>query len=184
MTIRKRLIALSLGAFTVLATATFSVPALASAASAAPRSATAKAAPATAKDVTLCLTNSRSYCADVKNDSNVSGQTVWLYKSSQAKDYHWIEYSETCPLGTPGGMSCVGFADAARSSLCMGMNSSKNVVLMSCNAMEAAWALNSANHLRNATWGPAGLLTVGSNANGQKLFGAYAGTAWQKWSGE
>jgi hypothetical protein len=32
--------------------------------------------------------------------------------------------------------------------------------------------------------GPAGLLTVATNANKYKLFGAYAGTAWQKWSGE
>jgi hypothetical protein len=184
MTIRKRLRALSLSGFTLMVAAAASLAVLAPAASAAPRSAAARTAPAAVKDVTLCLTNSRSYCADVKNDSNVSGQTVWLYKSSQAKDYHWIEYSETCPLGTPGGMSCVGFADAAHSSLCMGMNASKNVVLMSCSAMEAAWALNSNNHLRNATWGPAGLLTVGSNSNGQKLFGAYAGTAWQKWSGE
>ena len=78
MTIRKRLRALSLSGFTIMVAAAASLAVLAPAASAAPRSAAAKTAPATVKDVTLCLTNSRSYCADVRAATTGLGQTVWL----------------------------------------------------------------------------------------------------------
>jgi hypothetical protein len=182
MSRHKRLMALFLSAFFL--TAGSSLAALAPAASAAPRSATVAAVPGYVKNVTLCLTNSSAFCADVKDSSDVSGQQIWLYNKASANDYHWIEFSQTCPGGTPGGASCFGFADAQNSNLCMGMNASKNVILVPCSSTQSSWALNSDNHLRSAIWGPAGLLTVAKNANKYKLFGAYEGTAWQKWSGE
>jgi hypothetical protein len=91
-------------------------------------SATVAAAPAFVKDVTLCLTNSCSFCADVKGSRNVSGQEVGLYNKASANHYHWIELSETCWGETAGGAGCVGFADAQNSNVGMGMNGSKNVV--------------------------------------------------------
>lgn len=146
-------------------------------------SASASAQPAAVTKVTICLTNSSSFCADVKNDSNTSGQTVWLYSSSKAKSYHWERYAVQCPLQLPGSLNCLAFQDDQTTNLCMGDNGAKNIVLMSCSAAEAAWVLNANNHLRNASWGPQGDLTVASNKSTEPLYSTYPGSGWQQWNG-
>ena len=134
--------------------------------------------------ITICLTNARSYCADVKDSSNRSGQPVWLYSSSSARDYHWYEIPATCPGAVPGSNACIAFSDVQNTGLCMGDNGAKNVVLIRCSAEEAAWVFNANNHLRNATWGPQGDLAVTANANKRLLFTTYPGAArWERWSG-
>jgi hypothetical protein len=65
----------------------------------------------------------------------------------------------------------------------MGANGAKWVVLMSCSAREAAWVQNASNHLRNASWGPQGDMTVRTDSSEKWLQVTYAGGGWQQWSG-
>jgi hypothetical protein len=91
-------------------------------------------APASARaTVTIHLTNSTSFCADVKNSVDVAGQPIWLFKCASANDYHWVQQSvPTCGVGT-----CWSFKDAQNTSLCLGEaagGSSVNAVLVGCGA--------------------------------------------------
>jgi hypothetical protein len=70
----------------------------------------------------------------------------------------------------------------------MGANGAKYIVLMNCGAAEAAWVTNADNHLRNASWGPQGLLAVDSPIGNKDLLFTTgwlgAGTpTWEQWSG-
>jgi len=38
----------------------------------------------------VCLTNSYSYCADIKNDNYASGQPVWLYNGGKADAFQAV----------------------------------------------------------------------------------------------
>lgn len=64
-------------------------------------------------NVTICITHT-SYCADVKDDRNAAGQPVWLYATSEGKDYHWNQVTESCSAGT-----CYEFQDAQNTDLCL-----------------------------------------------------------------
>jgi hypothetical protein len=48
--------------------------------------------------VTICLTYSRSWCADVAHDRNVSGEPVWIWNARSARDDHWYVVNVPCPM--------------------------------------------------------------------------------------
>jgi hypothetical protein len=146
--------------------------------------------------VTISLTNAPSYCAAVKNDNNTSGATIWLYKCAQANSYHWYEIDGVeCGIG--GQNICSVFIDvptAGAHSLCLGMNSARNVVLQGCgnNGNSATtseeWIQDTGgeNGWRNFTWGPNGDLAVAAATNTDKLDGVDAtagcGGCWYRWT--
>jgi hypothetical protein len=148
-----------------------------------PASASVSPTAALVAKVTVCLKNSSSYCADVKNSHNHIGEFVYLYKSSQARDYHWYRSPVQCPGQPPGSTNCVTFQDTQSADLCMGEDGRQNIVLMRCSDGEAAWILTGHHHLRNISWGPQGNLTVAKPANTQQLLGFYLGYGWQQWTG-
>ena len=96
--------------------------------------------------VTICLTNAPSFCADVKNSVNTSGQPIWLYRPQDgAKDYHWIEVSVPCgdtvclcPVS-----NCVEFEDAQNINLCLAASpTGSSVELIGCELAHAPMALS------------------------------------------
>jgi hypothetical protein len=142
------------------------------------------ASPASASpEVTICLKYASSYCADVKNSYDVSGQTIWLYQpSAGAKDYHWYEV----PYGSCGISYCYMFKDVQNTSLCLGASSNAYAVLTSCGIERAAWIKNG-THLRNFFWAE-DLSVEGPLYNGDPLFVSPTvpgGTnTWQQWTGQ
>jgi hypothetical protein len=132
--------------------------------------------------VTICLTYARSFCADVKNARNVSGQPIWLFKASGAKDYHFYDVNVNCPLtGVPG---CAEFVDVKNTALCIGVRNNRNVVLLGCNAFAAEW-VQVAQGVHYIHWAnQVEYLTVSSPVN-RKLLTInfkHAG-GWQQWTG-
>jgi hypothetical protein len=148
--------------------------------------------------VTVCLTNSPSFCADVKDSNNVSGQPVWLYRPIDgAKDYHWYEVPTPCndnfclcPVS-----NCLEFEDVQNPNLCMALSSNLyGVSLINCHLADgtggtarAAW-IQIGNNLENYF-----LLTSHDlSVNGPLYSGRYlyvaphvnpGGNVWQQWSG-
>jgi hypothetical protein len=158
----------------------------------------ASAAPAPPK-TTICLKNSKSWCVDVKDSKDVSGQPAWLYSSSGAKDDHWIEVPVPCN-GTGGCLPncdigvCVAFEDAQNTSLCLAATASQGIGLLGCGlanggTARAAWFVDgNGTELKNDFWASGGYLTVfgplaNRNALGVTVLGIASG-AWQKWTGE
>ncbi len=145
-------------------------------------------APASARaTVTIHLTNSTSFCADVKNSVDVAGQPIWLFKCASANDYHWVQQSvPTCGVGT-----CWSFKDAQNTSLCLGEaagGSSVNAVLVGCGATRSVWYIGCGAHkLCNLSTGAASALTVrGPLANRNQIFtfsSRGCTSCWQAWSG-
>jgi len=141
------------------------------------------AGPASAfPQVTIYLTNSTSYCADVKDSRNVSGQPIWLYKCSQAGDYHFYEVGG---INCVAGSNCYNFEDVQNTSLCLSATSGRTVALGTCNAGLSAWYRQGGNHMGNGFYGASGDLTVYSPlSNGDLLYAAGSSSgAWQQWSG-
>jgi hypothetical protein len=156
------------------------------------------AGPASAQaEITICLTYSSSYCADVMDSDNRSGQQIWLYQASAgAHDYHWYEIPVSC--GNTSclclGESCVEFEDAQDTSLCLGVSSDLNEIqLIGCElgyggTARAAW-IEDDHYLVNFFLGAAnGYLAVNSPlANGKYLYpepySAPGGSVWERWSG-
>lgn len=164
---------------------------------------TGTAAPASAAtQITICLKNSKSFCADVKNSNDVSGQPVWLYSSSGANDYHWVEVP--IPCGTSGdciagcdSVPCFAFEDAQKPSLCLAASASQGMELINCGlgpglegTPRAAWIKDGTDksELKNAFWVSGGFLTTfGPLANKNPLDVTVQGGAsgeWQKWTGQ
>jgi hypothetical protein len=148
-------------------------------------------------NVTIFLKNSPSFCADIKNDNNHAGATIWLYKCSQSKSDHWYEI-DGVDCGTTGQFICSYFIDVQNygaNSVCLGMTGARNVVLQTCgnNGNEyltsELWIQDtgSENGWRNYNWGPSGDLAVASNTATDPLFGVDAGggggcQCWYRWS--
>jgi hypothetical protein len=144
--------------------------ATASSASAAPK--------APAVQVTLCLTNSSSYCADVKDSDNVSGQPIWLYQSGN--DDHWIMISGvTCTAGS----NCFKFEDAQNTSLCLSTTVGRAIELGTCGD-RGSWYSEGGNLLGNGAYAASYTLMVQSPANKNLLTALPANTSgyWQQWS--
>jgi hypothetical protein len=150
-----------------------------------------------APEIKICLTYSSSYCADVKDSTNKSGEPIWLYqKSAGAHDYEWLEEPVPCGDATCicEGDACVEFVDAQDQSLCLGVSSSLNSIeLIGCNLTEggtarAAW-IYSSDYLVNFFLGSAsgGYLAANSASNGSLLYPEYysapGGSVWERWSG-
>jgi hypothetical protein len=164
---------------------------------------TGTAAPASAAtQITLCLKNSKSFCADVKDSNDVSGQPVWLHSTSGANDYHWVKVpipcggKGDCILGCDA-VQCYAFEDAQKPSLCLAASGSQGIELINCGlgtglngTPRAAWAKagTDGSELKNLFWASGGYLTVfGPLANRNPLYVTVIGGAsgeWQKWTGQ
>jgi hypothetical protein len=157
----------------------------------------ATAGPASATvEVTICLTYSSSYCADVKDSVNSSPQPIWLYQASAAHDYKWLETQVECneSLCLCESESCVEFQDVQNPSLCLGVSSTLNsIVLIGCQLNyggtgRAAWVY-SGDYLTNWALGQAngGDLAVNSPLySGAPLYpefyAAPGGSVWERWN--
>jgi hypothetical protein len=131
--------------------------------------------------VTICLTSATSYCADVKDSRDVSGQPVWLYNSSQANDYHWIFVTGVnCVAGT----NCYNFKDAQNTSLCLSTTSGRSIVLGTCNGGRGSWYSEGNNLLGNGAYGASYTLMVSNDASGVLLTALPAHTSgyWERWN--
>jgi len=159
----------------------------------------ATAGPALAQpQITLCLTNARQYCADVKDSTNRVGEPIWLYtQAAGAHDFHWIEV-ESGGFGVcPDDAVCYSFevpATADGSPLCLGagnVNGELDAELVYCRFSQggsgpALW-IEDGNWLRNVAYGPEQLSVWGPLYNGDLLYLTYGppgGALWQQWSGQ
>jgi len=155
------------------------------------------ASPASAlPKITICLTNSPSFCVDVKDSRDVNGQPVWLYSASGAKDDHWLEAQVTC-LGPAGCdpkcviTSCIAFEDAQNPSLCLAASASQGIELIPCHPGEggtprANWTYDDTTLLRNIFWTNTALTVFGPLANKNPLYAAAINGPsgeWKKWTG-
>jgi hypothetical protein len=150
-----------------------------------------------ASKVTICLKSSTSFCADVKDSKDVSGQPVWLYSASGSKDDHWLEVPVGCLVsGTCDPKcqitECVEFEDAQNTSLCLAASASNGIELISCQkpinggTPRADWLYDSSSVLRNSFNPGSGLTAFSPLAIENSLFNAAIGQAsgeWQKWTG-
>ena len=152
-----------------------------------------------APEITICLTNASSFCADVKDSDNVSGQPVWLWQPKQgANDYHWYEVPVPCDDLTCAcfGQTCVEFEDAQNTNLCLGVSSNlRGISLIGCEltgvnggTARAAW-IQEGHYLVNFFLGAhSGYLAVnGPLFNGRYLYPSQSiapgGSVWEQWSG-
>jgi hypothetical protein len=147
--------------------------------------------------ITICLKNSTSFCADVKDSKDVSGQPVWLYSASGSKDDHWLEAPVGClgPMGCDAGCNmaggCVAFEDAQNPSLCLAASASRGMELISCQPGQggtprADWLFSDTNQLRNIFWVGQVLTAFGPLAIKNSLHVINPGSGsgeWQKWTG-
>jgi hypothetical protein len=166
------------------------------------------ATPASAQvETTICLANSRSYCADVEDSVNTSGRPIWLWQpSAGAHDYEWIEYDVPCNDYTClcSFTSCVEFEDAQSTGLCLGVStdSDHTLELIACElgaggieggTARAAWYFTpgpNGNYLVSDWLGAAngGYMAVnGPLNNGNLLYADYysgpGGGVWEQWTG-
>ena len=141
--------------------------------------------------VNICLTESRSYCADVKSNDNVAGETVWIW--ADGADDRWYEsqvicedYSCPCP-----DVSCFMFQNAENTSVCLGANPGTGYAeLMGCYDITdfstfAMW-YEIGDHLENSGHANGYELTVqGPLYSGDPMLifpYGYSGF-WYQWSG-
>lgn len=157
------------------------------------------ASPASADPVvTICLTNARSFCADVKNSNNTSNASIWLYRPQDgAKDYKWLEVPVPCTVFTCicDSADCISFEDVQSPTLCLAASpTGTSVQLINCHIADgeggtarAAW-IHIGNNLENFFLGTNHDLTVnGPLFSGRYLYAAQhvspGGALWQQWSG-
>jgi hypothetical protein len=133
--------------------------------------------------VTLCLYIRGAWCALVPGGRNVSGQRIFLRNAIAAHSSHWYQVGVSCPGQTPGAPQCFAFSDTNNTSLCLGSNAARNVVLMSCSAAEAAWVANADHRVRNASWGPLGDLAVAAAKQNSYLYTSASNDGLTQWSG-
>jgi hypothetical protein len=168
------------------------------------------ATPASAQqEITICLANSRNYCADVEDSVNNSGQPIWLWEpSAGAHDYEWGEEGVSCN-DTTGvcvcpNEECVEFEDEQNPNLCLGVaaNSDHTLELIGCvlgpdgllgGTARAAWyfILGPNGYYIVSAWlgaGDGGYMAVnGPLNNGNPLYANYysapGGGVWEQWTG-
>lgn len=112
--------------------------------------------------VTICLTESSSYCVDVKSNDNVSGEPVWVWDNGA--DDQWYVWGESC-VGIAGACytacpvgvaSCYEFENAENPSLCWAIGPNEEGQLRACEtgnggAGEATF-YQIGDHFRNVGW--------------------------------
>lgn len=142
--------------------------------------------------VTIFLTNSRGFCADVRGNDNKAGGTVELYPCKSSKSDHWLDLDDL-QCGTGGQFICSVFVDSRNDTACLAMNSKRNVVLQNCGfggdkpTIQAEWLVDTGkeNGWRNFNFGVTGDLYVAANKANDLLHGidASAGcNCWFRWS--
>jgi hypothetical protein len=109
----------------------------------------AAAGPASAlPEISICLTNAPTYCADVKDANNTPGASIWLWRTSDgANDYKWLEWQVPCTdsICICEASSCLEFQDAQDPGQCLGTNQAGNaIILLGCQTLQggtprAAW---------------------------------------------
>lgn len=139
------------------------------------------AAPASAAvQVTVCLTNASTQCADVRDSSDTAGTRVWLYAKSGAKDDKWIEVSDAnCAVGLT---SCFYLEDAQNTSLCLAATGTggAEIQLVRCNDT-GAWYNEGGNVLGNGFYGANANLIANGSATKDYLFAKRTGN-WHQWT--
>lgn len=130
--------------------------------------------------VTICLTYASSYCADVKDGQNVSGQPIWLYEASGSRDYHWILITGvSCVAGT----GCYNFEDAQDTSLCLSTTVGREIELGTCGG-RGSWYSEGGNLLGNGAYGASYTLMVRSVSDEVPLTALPKGESgyWESWN--
>jgi hypothetical protein len=135
-------------------------------------------------DVTICLLNYKTFCADVKDSKNANQQPIWLGSTTGDKDYHWKEV----PQVNCGAVNlCYNFEDAQDTSLCLSSNSTNSgIVLDTCNTLLGGWYYEGGDVWGNVYYGSCGTLSaVAPPTSGEKMAGACRGTKGveQTWTG-
>jgi hypothetical protein len=161
------------------------------------------------QEITICLANSRSYCADVQDSVNTSGRPIWLWQpSAGAHDYEWGEISVPCNDVTGVCLcpdeECVEFEDEQSPSLCLGVStdSDHTLELLGCNLGPGGLEGGTARAAWYFVQGPNGYYLVsdwlnasnggymavnGPLNNGNLLYADYysgpGGGVWEQWTG-
>jgi hypothetical protein len=144
----------------------------------------------------VCLTNSYSYCADVKDDNYTSGQPVWLYDGGKSDAFQAVISGAVTSSGPFTDKTLdqdfsgdfYGFFYAWGSSdLCLA-ESQGNVQLGSCSGTGTLWVAAPesdgsflVNVLNSDANSQAELLTVQDTSNGEALGLQSTVTGWQQW---
>jgi hypothetical protein len=141
-------------------------------------------------NVTIHLTNASSYCADVKDSVNQPGTRIWLYKCALGGSEHWYQHSPV-QCATGGQFICSVFVDVKNTSVCLGMDGARHVLLQGCSAgytTAEEWIKHTGpeNGWRNEFWDGNGDLAVASDTQGDLLYGVNAsngcGGCWFRWT--
>jgi hypothetical protein len=138
------------------------------------------AAPASAAvQVTVCLTNASTQCADVRDSSNTVGTRIWLYAKSGAKDDKWIEAPDA---GCAVAVACFYLEDAQNTSLCLATTGTggAEIKLERCND-SGAWYNEGSNKLGNGFYGANATLITNGSATKDYLYANRTGN-WHQWS--
>jgi hypothetical protein len=132
-----------------------------------------------ATEITICLTYASSYCADVKDSDNVSGQPIWLYKNGG--DYHW---DLVTGISCVAGSNCYNFEDAQHPSLCLTSTVGRSIVLGACNGGRGSWYPEGGNLYGNGGYGANYTLMVKSDTDGSLLTAlpAHESGYWEQWT--
>jgi hypothetical protein len=143
--------------------------------------------------VKIFLTNSRSFCADIRGNDNAAGGTVELYPCASSKSDLWIDLNNL-QCGSGGNFICTEFVDSRNDTVCLAMNSARNVVLQACGhggdnpSTQTEWLVDTGaeNGWRNYDWGANGDLYVAAAKANDFLHGTNAsagcGGCWYRWS--
>jgi hypothetical protein len=151
-----------------------------------------------------CLTNSSSYCWDVKDNSYKAGQPVWLYSTSGANGLGF--YGTVQEIVCDGSGCGVGpftdtaldkkyngddvwFFTAGTTNLCVQLNVDTAAIALSalgqCGSADTLW-VQSGHYLINVAGsdaiGTSDYFTAASNTTGAALSGKVSGTDWQQWN--
>jgi hypothetical protein len=140
--------------------------------------------------VTIFLTNSSSFCVDLRGNDNNAGAIAELYPCKSSKSDHWLDVAGL-QCGDGGANICTEFIDSKHTSECLSMNSARNVVLQNCGLNgnndpdESEWILDTGTEdgWRNFQWGPNGDMAVAANKANEFLHGtSYPCNCWLRWS--
>jgi hypothetical protein len=110
--------------------------------------------------VTICLTESSSYCVDVKSNDNKSTEPVWVWDNGA--DDQWYVWGEgcvgdQCDSACPEGVSsCYEFEDAENPSLCWAIGPNEEGQLLGCETAYGgtgeATFYQIGDHFKNVGW--------------------------------
>jgi hypothetical protein len=147
----------------------------------------------------VCLTNSYSYCTDVKDDSYVSGQPVWLYDGGKSDTFESVFkglVSSSGPFTNSAfnrqlsGDEYGFFYAESSSNLCL-IESGGNAQLGSCSGTGTLWVAEPDSDgsflvsvLNSDSNGQLELLTAQKVSNGEALILQSSQSGWQQWGNQ